>query len=318
MKSMRRRRWRRIGLISAGTLVAAGIALYLALPVLVVPGIINAPNLHWRMDPAADPDAAALRRLEVTAHHRVSVGSPPVSLSVFVVDPPAETPLRGTILLFHGIRAGKEQVLGLARPLAGRGYRCVLPDLRGHGRSTGRYLTYGVADSQDAQGLLDWLAESGQLAPPVGVAGFSYGGAVALRLAAREPRIAAVAVVSTFSSLRDIARDFAARDIPLVGSLITQSQLDRSLRRAGRTAGFDPDLADNVRAAQATAAPILILHGTRDGLIPVAHARTLHAAAPDRSRLVIVEGEGHNSMLADRKKIVPAELAAWFAEHLRR
>jgi alpha-beta hydrolase superfamily lysophospholipase len=43
--------------------------------------------------------------------------------------------------------------------------------------------------------------------------------------------------------------------------------------------------------------PVLLLHGDRDATIPVEHSRRLLAAAP-KSRLVVIEGAGHNDLQA--------------------
>jgi alpha-beta hydrolase superfamily lysophospholipase len=55
-------------------------------------------------------------------------------MSLCIIEP-AEA-ARGTVLVLHGIRSDKTWLAGLAKQVAGEGYRAVLPDLRGHGRST--------------------------------------------------------------------------------------------------------------------------------------------------------------------------------------
>ena len=58
------------------------------------------------------------------------------------------------------------------------GFRVIAPDLRGHGRSTGEWLTYGVQESRDLSQLLAALRIPPSL--PVGVMGGSYGKGVLL------------------------------------------------------------------------------------------------------------------------------------------
>jgi fermentation-respiration switch protein FrsA (DUF1100 family) len=53
------------------------------------------------------------------------------------------------------------------------------------------------------------------------------------------------------------------------------------------------DPFDNLAALGAFAGPVLIVHGERDAMIPVANARALHAAAKG-SRLWLEPGCGHN------------------------
>lgn len=53
------------------------------------------------------------------------------------------------------------------------------------------------------------------------------------------------------------------------------------------------DPFDNAAALAVFAGPVLIVHGEHDEIIPLAHARALHALAPG-SRLVVAAGCGHN------------------------
>jgi pimeloyl-ACP methyl ester carboxylesterase len=48
-------------------------------------------------------------------------------------------------------------MLPAAKELAEAGYRAVLVDLRGHGRSTGKYTTFGVQAAKDLSQVIDAL-----------------------------------------------------------------------------------------------------------------------------------------------------------------
>ena len=247
----------------------------------------------------------------------MAVGPPAASLSVFCLSPAKRSRPRGTILVFHGLRDSKRSQVGTGVRLAAQGYRAVLVDSRGHGRSTGAMLTYGVRESQDAVQVLDRLQEEGLLALPVGALGFSYGGSVALQLAARDRRVKAVVSVATFSSLRQTMRDYLAYHLPGIGRLIpTDAQLARGLAEAGRQAAFDPAEADNVRAAARTTARLLIVHGQQDAKIPPSHARAICGAAGQRCRLLVVPGEDHDSVFGDRQGLVGRQMTGWFSRWL--
>lgn len=107
---------------------------------------------------------------------------------------------RGTILVLHGIRDRKTNMLGVGRLLSQNGFRAILIDLRGHGDSSGDRLTCGIVEARDLSQVVDELSRRGLLSGALGVYGPSYGGAVAIQLAALDPRVRAVAAVSTFSS----------------------------------------------------------------------------------------------------------------------
>src|SRR5215217_7582107 len=112
------------------------------------------------------------------------------------------------VVLAHGFGGSKDSVAGNARDLADRGYVALTYSARGFGRSTGQI---GLDDPRyevaDLSTLVDLLAErddvelDGDGDPRVGVAGGSYGGALALLGAAYDDRIDAIAPQITWNSL---------------------------------------------------------------------------------------------------------------------
>jgi pimeloyl-ACP methyl ester carboxylesterase len=219
---------------------------------------------------------------------RITVGPPAATLSVELVRP--KLPPRATIFVLPGLRDDKDYMRSFAERLAEAGYRAVLVDSRGHGRSTGRWLTYGIVESRDLSQLLDALALDG----PIGVLGHSYGAANAISWAGREPRVRAVMALGPFSSLRQ-----CIADLPVVRSLVPRFVMEHAVVRAGRMAGFAPDEADVRAAAARSHAPILIVHGSEDPIVPVAQSRAIAAAAPDRAQLVVLDGQDHENLAAD-------------------
>ena len=259
---------------------------------VITSAIAHAPNSDrtLRVDGSHPPPAPA----EVE-EFKVRVGPPEASLDVWTMPPVSGAAPQGTLVLLHGIRGDKSSLLGLARRFSLAGYRVVMPDLRGHGASSGEFLTYGIVESNDVSRLLDAIsARYGETR--LALFGYSYGGAVAIQTAARDPRVSAVVAVSTFSSLRRVVSDYKSRFFPSLDPVIPASWLQARLDDAGRRAHFDPDAVDPARAAAALAVPLLLIHGTSDTQIPPYHARTLERSA-SKSTLVLIDGETHDSML---------------------
>jgi fermentation-respiration switch protein FrsA (DUF1100 family) len=105
--------------------------------------------------------------------------------------------------------------------------------------------------------------------------GESLGGAVATQLATEAPP-ACLVLQSTFTSLRDLARQHYPF-LP-VGALL-------------RSRYATIDLVGRVRA------PVFVAHGGRDEIVPVEQARRLYAAAPEPKRLYLVDEAGHNDFI---------------------
>ncbi|GGM31027.1 ABC transporter ATP-binding protein [Micromonospora sonchi] len=116
------------------------------------------------------------------------------------------------VLLAHGFGGNKDSVRADAEDLADRGYAVLTWTARGFGRSGGQiHLDHPDYEVRDAQRLLDWLAERPEIRtdaagdPRVGVVGGSYGGALALLLAAQDQRVDAIIPMITWN---DLARSF--------------------------------------------------------------------------------------------------------------
>ncbi|SHN71553.1 ABC-2 type transport system ATP-binding protein [Geodermatophilus obscurus] len=112
------------------------------------------------------------------------------------------------VVLAHGFGGSKDSTAADARDLAGRGYVVLTYSARGFGESTGRI---GLNDPRfevaDLSALLDRLAARDDVLldaegdPRVGVAGASYGGALALLGAGYDARVDAIAPQITWNSL---------------------------------------------------------------------------------------------------------------------
>ncbi len=253
--------------------------------------IARAPNFDASPDPMSPP-------ADVFAVIRADVGPPAATLEAWVLEPPEP---RGTTLVLHGIDDQKSSMLEVGRSLSALGHRAVLVDLRGHGASTGRWLTYGVRESEDLRQLLDQLDALGLITGEVGVYGPSYGGAVALHAAARDPRITRVVSVSTFASLRAVVPPYAERAIPVVGGLLPELLLDAVVEDAGALGGFSPAAADTAAATAQTRARVLLIHGDADENVPYEHALRLRAACTPRAcELVTIPGAGHAQALSSQ------------------
>ena len=187
--------------------------------------------------------------------------------------PSPRQPAVAHVLLAHG-NAGNigDRVLH-AKLLTDAGLDVLLFDYRGYGKSEGSPDEAGTyKDARAALGAL--LRQGGVHAARVIYLGESIGGAVALALALEAPPLGLV-LQSAFTSIRDMGR--------LHYPLIPQALV--------------PDAYPSLRRIAGLRAPVLVVHGDRDDIVPVAHGRALFDAAPEPKRLEIVRGAGHNDLI---------------------
>lgn len=192
---------------------------------------------------------------------------------------------RGTVVLLHPLLVSKTWLLPVAEELADRGWDVVLPDLRAHGRSGGRFTTWGVKEKLDVRMVVDRLIDDGTISPTIYAGGASVGGCVAIQYATVDPRCKGVLALAPTASARRMGRRF------LMG--LTGGQYDAALARAGELAGFDPEQASAVRAAAALTVPLIVVHGKMDMIVPFRHSVDIHAAAGGPKRLIALPLKGH-------------------------
>lgn len=179
------------------------------------------------------------------------------------------------VLFLHGNAGTIGDRRFQAEGILQHGVSVFLPSYRGYGRSEGSPSEEGVG--LDAEAALRWLAERAGGEERIVIHGRSLGGAVGGGLAARHPAIAGLILESTFTDLEDMA----AAVYPFIPRLLL-----RRLRGRFDTKG----------AVSRVQAPILVIHGGADQLIPVEMGRTLHREGTGDVRFMEVPGAGHNDL----------------------
>jgi pimeloyl-ACP methyl ester carboxylesterase len=202
----------------------------------------------------------------------------------------------GTVVFIHGLGVDKMfYASSWAQLMASHGYRCILPDLRGHGRTTGEYVTYGRREAEDISRLLDRLWGPLPVERPVILFGTSLGGSTAIQTAARDSRIDAVIALEPFSSLLETAYDFAKLEHPMISMFTSRKIIEKAVEDGGKIAGFDARRDTTLDAARGLETPLLLIHGSDDRHITVEHSIRLHKAAANSS-LIIENGKHHMNL----------------------
>ena len=198
---------------------------------------------------------------------------------------PARTDRIGHLLVCHGNGGNVGGRVRLVELLAGVGFDVLLFDYRGYGRSTGKPDEEGTY--RDARAALRALQQEVGDAPVIYL-GESLGGAVALQLALESPP-AGLVLQSTFTSVRDMAREHY--------SLLPTALV--------------PDAYASKERIARLSAPLLVVHGERDEVVPVEHGRALFEAAPEPKELELIPDVGHNDFIPVAGRQFAQAVANW-------
>jgi uncharacterized protein len=193
------------------------------------------------------------------------------------------------LLYLHGARYDVRGSAHRMRRLQDLGFAVLGVDYRGFGRSSAVLPSETLA-LEDAQAAWDWLANQYPQRARY-VFGHSLGGAIAVHLSSTRDDVRGLIVEGAFTSIPDLVSHFKWGWLP-VGPLITQRF----------------EAVEQIRRVRA---PVLVVHGERDSLIPPELGRALYDAAPGPKRFELVEGGSHhstNSVGRDQYRRALAEL----------
>lgn len=180
------------------------------------------------------------------------------------------------ILFNHGNAGNLTYRLGIVRLLLQAGASVFLYDYRGYGLSEGSASLKAICE--DGLAAYNCLTEKERFsAAQIVIYGESLGCGVACQIARSMP-CAGLILQSAFTSLSRIGKHV----LPLV--------------RIYPPWLFPRPELDNLAAVQAEHAPLLILHGRLDTLVPLVQAEELYQQAREPKSLVVLPTTGHNDI----------------------
>lgn len=195
----------------------------------------------------------------------VDIGTNGVKVAAIVLGPERG---KKAILRCHGNAEDAANSLFALRYLARRGFTVACVDYPGYGLSDGSPDEDGCY--RNVHRLYDWLVEARGFKPEdIVVDGFSVGSGPATELAATKP----------------------------VGGLVLEAPFLSAPRVVTRIRLLPVDPFPNLKMIKDVKCPVLVIHGTKDSVIPHRHGKELFELANEPKHFIPVQGADHNDLI---------------------
>jgi pimeloyl-ACP methyl ester carboxylesterase len=209
------------------------------------------------------------------------------------------------VVVLHGWGGNASLMLPLAPYLHEAGFHALFLDARNHGASEHDSFSSMPRFAEDLEVAAGWLRAHSDVTS-LGVVGHSVGAGAAILSASQGGRYQAVVAVSSFAHPGEMMRD-QMKSIP--GILLT---LILGFMQHMIGYRFD-DLAPRNRIPHVEA-PVMLVHGDADAVVPIDSLHELAAAHPGAELLVVPDG-GHSDLAPFEPYI--GEITTFLERHLR-
>lgn len=197
----------------------------------------------------------------------------------------------GTILMAHGYRSTMLLDFHLPFQLFHRlGFDILVPQQRTHGKSGGKYITFGIKESSDMQCWIRFHNENLSQKPMI-LYGISMGASTMLYLADRilPANVRGIVADCPFTSPRDIITHVyrSVLHVPPVLSVWAAGVFARIF------AGVSLRDCDTRISLAHSRLPVLLIHGSADTFVPSRMSQEAYNACSAKKDLLIVENADH-------------------------
>lgn len=198
---------------------------------------------------------------------------------------------KGSVLLAHGYRSTPLLDFAVAYPFYyERGFNILVPDQRSHGKSEGRFITFGVIESNDME---QWIRyhniNFGEF--PLVLSGLSMGASTVLYMVNRDlpENVKGVVADCGFTSPKEILSSVfkSVTHLPALPSILVAECCARCV------AGFSLWQCDTRKSLASAKLPVMMVHGKDDDFVPCNMTEEGYQACVSSKSLLLVKGAKH-------------------------
>lgn len=203
-------------------------------------------------------------------------------------------------IIVHGYCQDKYSVFDIANHYYNFGYNVIVPDLRAHGKSEGKYVGMGWLDKSDINKWIDLILQE-NIDAKIVLHGVSMGAATVMMLEGDDLSKNVVAAIEDcgYTSVKDVfSSELKVRfNLPAFPIINCASFISKF------RAGYSFEIASSLDQIKKSTIPTLFIHGSADNFIPIEMCNKLYESASCKKEKLIINGAGHaSSRLLDPDK----------------
>ena len=194
------------------------------------------------------------------------------------------------VIAAHGYTETACSMAGVAKQFLNYGYNVLLPDLRAHGKSDGKYIGMGWLDRLDLIKWINYLIEKyGHI--KIILYGISMGAATVM-MASGEKLPSNVRVVIEDCGYTSVWDEFADKlktifHIPKFPAMYNANFITKI------RAGFSLKKASCIKQIKKSKIPTLFIHGDKDKFVPFYMLDQLYSVASCKKEKLVIKNAGH-------------------------
>lgn len=218
------------------------------------------------------------------------------------------------VILQHGYKSTREEMLNEAEMLYWHGYGVLLTTVRAHDHSEGEMITFGMREVRDMDAWYQYLLTRTDIDPDrIGMLGNSFGGMLVIQYAAQNENIKAVVADSAFSSLNDTV----STSVTYFTDLPAFPFAPLIVYWAERETGFKLEDIDATKwVAQISPRPVFLMQGGADVAISANSGQRLYDAAGEPKELWFEPDLGHVDFDSKRADEFERRVVEFFDHYL--
>ena len=216
------------------------------------------------------------------------------------------------IIIVHGYTSNYVWSLQFIEMFFKEGFNVLLIDQRSHGRSEGKYATYGYYEKYDLDFWVDWVRQKVGADTVIGLHGQSMGGGTVLQYAAISKHVKFIIADCPYSDVTQLMKH-QFNEVKHMPFLPFKWFLDMRLKVFAK---FSMKEVSPINSIKDKKIPIFFIHGSKDNFVPTYMSKDMYEVKKGYKKLLIVEGAVHANSYGTDKELYDREVHNFLQEVL--